>query len=613
MESMARAFGRILEVDLGSGKIRDRQTDQKDNLAFVGGAGLAARIYAQSAPPGLEPLDPRSPFITLTGPLTGTQAFLSGRHSIAGRSPLTGFWGEASVGGSFGAELRKCGYDGIVVIGKSSKPVYLWLDGEQAALKDASSLWGQDTFATSALIQKELGDKAVVSCIGPAGENLVRFAGVFTDGSHGRAAARCGLGALMGSKNLKAMAVKGSGKVPLADPEALKESVAAMRKDFQERLKGMSEFGTPGLVVPCETIGDLPINNWRMGKWNQGTAKISGMVLNEKYLKKQYFCAGCVVGCGRTVASVFDPELKETGGPEYETLALMGSNLLIDDMPAMLRLNEQVNRLGLDSIETGAALALAMELFEKGLIGPAELGDLKPVWGDAGAAEELIGLIARREGFGDLLADGLGATAEKVGGLAAEYAMAANNMALPGHDPRAYASLALSYATSSRGPCHLNGFSHIFERAVTFPEIGVDEVRDRFSWQDKADLVVGAQHIMHLWDSLALCKFGIFGGIRLEHISRWLKAVVDWDLSPQDLLTVGERIFTLKRQLNAGWGWSRKNDSLPARVLTRRNPDSGAGDHLPPFNLMLADYYRLRGWSEEGLPRPETMERLGLA
>jgi aldehyde:ferredoxin oxidoreductase len=253
-----------------------------------------------------------------------------------------------------------------------------------------------------------------------------------------------------------------------------------------------------------------------------------------------------------------------------------------------------------------------MELYEKGLIGSKELGSLRLKWGDARASEELIRMIVSREGFGDVLAEGLRSSADKIGGLATEYAIQANNMALPAHDPRAYASIALGYSTSARGPCHTNSFSHIFERWSTFPEVGVDQVLDRFQSEGKADLVVNIQNVMNLWENLALCKFTFFGDIQLRHVSEWLKHTIELSLSVQDLIEVGERSVNLKRQLNVKWGMSRKNDTLPLRVITHRVNDGGAGNHLPPFNVMLADYYEKRGWSREGLPTKETLGRLKL-
>lgn len=609
---MGREYGKILIADLSDESHRTMQVPQEVLRKFIGGAGLAAYLYTLYTARDVPPLDPASPFIIMTGPLTGTPVLLSGRHGVAGRSPLTGFWGEASVGGHWGRELRKAGLDGMILRGKARRPVYLAIGDGRFEIRDAARLWGKDCFETDSLIKEEQGKGVQVCSIGPAGEKMVRFAGVFTDGSHARAAARCGLGALLGSKDVKAIVVQGDGEAPVIDAASLRERIKELAPALTGKLKGMSAFGTPGLVVPCEALGDLPIRNWSRGKWTEGAQKLSGQEMNEKYLKKQFFCAGCPVGCGRTVGGRIDPALEETGGPEYETLAMLGANCLIDDLPSVIRLNELVNRLGMDSIETGAIIAFAMELFEKGLIGRKELGGLELQWGDADAAERLIRMVAAREGFGDLLAQGLKVTAEKLGKMAYEYAVQVNNMALPGHDPRAYASLALTYSTSDHGPSHTSAFSHWFERSLIFPELGLNSVADRFQPEGKAGMVVKVQNVMSLWENLALCKFTFPGGVQLHDVGRWLKDVTGWELSIRDLIDVGERSFNLKRQLNVGWGMSRKNDTLPLRVVTHRVSDGGAGDHLPPFNIMLADYYKDRGWSEEGIPAEKTLKRLGI-
>ncbi len=607
---MSRKYGRVLIVTLEDRSSRVMELEPQVLKKYIGGSGLAAHLYSQFVKGDVPALDPASPFLIMTGPLTGTPVMLSGRHGVAGRSPLTGFWGEASVGGHWGREFRRTGYDGMVLLGKSTKPIFLSLIDGKLEFKEADRVWGKDCFETDSLLKKELGEKVQVCSIGPAGEKLVRFAGVFTDGSHARVAARCGLGALMGSKKVKAIVVKGQEEIPIENVDSLRSSLKEFRPSFTGKLKGLSDFGTPGLVVPCEAIGDLPVKNWSQGKWTEGAIKIGAQEFNEKHLKKQFFCASCPVGCGRTVAGTIDPTLEQTGGAEYETLGMLGSNCLIDDLPSILRLNELTNRLGLDTIDTGAVVAFSMELFEKGLIGTKEIGSLNLNWGNASGAETLIRMVANREGFGDLLAEGLKVAAEKIGGMAPEYAIQVNNMALPAHDPRAYASIALGYSTSNRGPCHASAFSHIFERATTFPEAGIDKVMDRFQSEGKAEMVMKSQNVMNLWEDLPLCKFSIFGGVQLHHISQWLKDINGWDLSVQDLIEVGERSFNLKRRLSVGWGISRKNDTLPLRNITHRVSDGGAGNHLPPFNIMLADYYEKRGWSKEGIPTEETLKRL---
>jgi aldehyde:ferredoxin oxidoreductase len=609
---MSRKYGRVLIANLEDRSSRTMEVEPEILKKYIGGAGLSAYLYGQFAEEDAEPLSPGNPLFMMTGPLTGTPVVLSGRHGIAGRSPLTGFWGESSVGGHWGREFRRTGYDGIVLLGKADKPIYLLLKDEKLEIKDAVHLWGKDCFVTDQILKRECGENSQISCIGPAAEKLVRFCGVFTDGTDARTAGRCGLGTLMGSKKVKAVVVQGSREIPVLDVESLRNRMKELVPTLTGKMKGMSTFGTPGIVVPCESLGDLPVRNWAQGKYTEEAQKLSGQLMKEKYLKKQFFCASCPVGCGRVVGGSIEPMVEETGGPEYETLALLGSNCLIDDMPAVMRLNELTNRLGMDTIETGATVSFCMELYEKGLIGPKELGELDLKWGNARAAEGLIHMIAERKGFGDLLAEGMQVTAEKVGGMASEYAIQINNMALPAHDPRAYSSLALTYATSVRGPCHTSSYTFWFERATIFPEVGIDKVLDRFQSEGKPEMTVKVQNAVSVWENLAMCKFSILGGVQLKDVSSWLKDVVGWDLSIQDLLEVGERCVNLKRKLNVGWGMSRKNDTLPLRVLTHRVDDGGCGKHLPPLNIMLADYYEKRGWSKEGIPTEETYKKLGI-
>ncbi|HWU39010.1 MAG TPA: aldehyde ferredoxin oxidoreductase N-terminal domain-containing protein, partial [Candidatus Acidoferrum sp.] len=415
-------YGRVLIINLEERSSRSMEIAPEVLKKYIGGAGLSAYLYHQFAKGDIPPLDPASPFFMMTGPLTGTPVVLSGRHGIAGRSPLTGFWGESSAGGHWGRELRRTGFDGLVLLGAADKPIYLVLKDEKAQFKDAAHLWGNDCFATDQMLKKEWGDKVQICSIGPAGEKRVRFACVNADGPHARVSGRCGLGALMGSKNVKAVVVQGTQDIPIQDIESLRADLKDLVPSLTGKLKGMSLFGTPGLVVPCEAIGDLPVRNWSMGRWADGAKKLSGQELNEKFLKKQFFCAGCPVGCGRTVGGLIDPALEETGGPEYETLAMLGSNCLTEDLAEVARLNEVVNRLGMDTIETGAVVAFCMELFEHKLIGRKELGNVGLEWGNAAAAEKLIRMIAAREGIGDVLAEGIQVAAEKIGGMASEYA-----------------------------------------------------------------------------------------------------------------------------------------------------------------------------------------------
>lgn len=605
---MASTFGRILQVDLSQRRLEEREERRELFRHYVGGSGFGAYLLFMNPDPLPAPLDPQSPLLFMTGPLTGTAVPTSGRHTVVARSPLTGIWGEASVGGSWGRELRRTGYDGVLVEGRSETPLYLWIKDGRAELREASHVWGLDCEKTDSVLRKETDPKAVVSAIGPAGENLVPMAGIFTDGEHARSAARCGLGAVAGSKGLKAIVVRGTREIPVQRRARLQESVRGFIKRFREQTEGLSLFGTPGLVIPCEQIGDMPIRNWRQGSWSAGAQAISGVKLKETFLKGRFHCAGCPIGCGR----VIELDGAKVAGPEYETLGTFGGACLIDDLEAICRLNRLCNQLGLDTIETGTMVAFAMELRERGILTKADVDGLGLTWGNWKAAMELVLKIGKREGFGALLGLGLKSASEELGGLATEFAIHVKGMALPAHDPRAYNSVALGYATSNRGACHLQAFSHIFERNVFFEEWGYEKPLDRFAVKGKGELVARSQDLMALFDSLALCKFSIFGGVTPSRVTEWLNDVTGWDLEGKELSQCGERIFNLKRLYNVRLGVSRKDDRLPDRLLAHRRKEGGAAENLPPLHVMLSDYYEFRGWDEFGIPLPDKLESLGI-
>jgi aldehyde:ferredoxin oxidoreductase len=603
---MEQIFGNLLHINLTTHKIEKIREKEEIFRDYIGGSGYGAYLICQNSTDLPDPLDPKSPLLFMTGPITGTPVPTSGRHTVIARSPLTGIWGEASVGGHWGRELRRAGYDGVVVEGKSEKPVYIWISTEGVEIRDAAHVWGMECQETDSLLRKETDGNAVVSTIGPAGENLVPMAGIFTDGEHARTAARCGLGAVAGSKGLKAIVVRGKGKIPVRRPDALQESIKGLIKSSQERTKGLSLFGTPGLVIPCEQIGDMPIRNWRQGSWPKGAETISGQKLKETFLKGQFRCAGCPIGCGRVV----ELDGISMAGPEYETLGIFGGSCLIDNLEAICRLNRLCNQMGLDTIETGAMVAFAMELYEQGILSKTDADGLDLTWGNWQAAMELVRKIGRKEGLGAFLGRGLKETSQHLGGLASEFALHVKGMAPPAHDPRAYNSVALGYATSNRGACHLQGFTHIFERNIFFKEWGYDKPLDRFGVEKKGELVAKSQDLMALFDSLALCKFSIFGGVTPSILTEWLNYVTGWDIGIEELSRCGERIFNLKRLYNVRLGISRKDDRLPDRLLTHRRKEGGAAQNLPPLHIMLSDYYEYRGWNEFGIPRSDKLESL---
>jgi aldehyde:ferredoxin oxidoreductase len=605
-------MGKILRIDLTKKTYRAEEVSEKTVELYIGGSGLGARILYDETTPETDPLGPENPLIFAVGPLTGTRVFNSNRFEVVTRSPLTGIYAEANCGGYWGEAFKKCGYDAMVVEGASKKPVYLYLDGKGVKFEDASGLWGKETFETERFFEDKYGKDMEAAVIGPAGENLVRIANIVTDATHGRSAGRCGVGAVMGSKKLKAVVAHGKMEVPVADEEGIKEQMKfhapLMKKDIA---LAINNYGTAAGVEYCEEIGNLPVKNWYQGPWPEGAKKISGQAMAKTILVDRYHCGRCVMNCGRTV-TVADGPYKGVpiGGPEYETIGLLGSNLLVDDLPAIAKSNELCNRLGLDTISTGGVIGFAMEAYERGLVKKKDLGGLELTWGNARAVHEMIEMIARRKGFGDVLADGVRRAAEKVGGIAHEFAVHVKGLEPPAHDPRAKMTVAVGFATSNRGACHLQAFTHDFEEGAAIKDLGSPQLTDRFTPEGKAENVVNMQHLMSMFDSLTCCKFALFGGITVKPLADFLSHVTGWSFDERDFMRTGERIYNLKRLFNVRLGVSRKDDTLHPRYLFHKR--GGGTNVLPQMERMLSEYYELRGWDEFGIPTREKLKELGI-
>lgn len=603
--------GKILRVDLTQKRVIREPIPEGFQEAYLGGSGLAAKYFYREMEIGVGALHAKNPLLFFTGPMTGTKVPTSGRHAAASRSPLTGIWGEGDVGGTFGTALKKAGVDGLIITGAAASPVYLFVQDGGLQIRDGQFLWGRDTMEVDDLLKSRLGDQVVTSSIGKGGENLVRFAAIMTDGLDGRAVGRCGLGAVMGSKGLKAIAVEGRGRITAADDPRIREITKGILSQVKKNSKGMTDYGTAVGMTGIEHVGDLPIKNWSLGEWKEGANRLSGQSLAESYLTGRYFCHACIIGCGREV-EMDDPTFGQArgAGPEYETLACLGSNCLVDDLAAVVKGNELCNRYGLDTISTGGVIGFAMEAYERGLLTRDDIG-FTLHWGDGEGLIQLIHQIAHREGIGDLLAEGVMRAANKLGPLAQEFAVHVKGLELPAHDPRAYNSLAVGYATSSRGACHLQGFSHIYEGSVLPTDLGFKELFHRFTKEGKGELTARAQDLMAVMDSLKMCKFILFGGVGLTEISAWTEAVLGREIYGDLLLKIGERISNLKRLINLRYGKTRKDDTLPPRILTLKR-GGGTEDNLPPLHHMLSDYYLYRGWNELGIPTPEKLAELGL-
>jgi aldehyde:ferredoxin oxidoreductase len=580
------------------------------------GDGMAAHLLHErlDATRALDPADPASPLLVFNGLLTGTFGPGAARTAWCGRSPLTGIWGQANMGGHWGAQLRFSGMDGLVITGRAPSPVYLWIHDGEMEIRDAAHLWGSDTFETHERILEELSSRAQVACIGPAGENQVGLAGIMTGGQPAsRAAARSGMGALLGSKRLKAVAVLGREKPDYADRPRFHAAVREANPFIQQGGKSLSLVGTAGGIPKLEYQGDLPLKNWQEGSWPEGAKAISGQVIHETMRVRDTFCFACPLGCGKTVAINEGPYAGIQGeGPEYETLGGFGANLLIDDLPALVAINDRCNRMGLDTISTAGVVAFATEAMERELIPPDLAGGLRLQWGEPEPVLELVRQIAHREGMGALLADGVRRAAARLGPEAESFAHHVKGLEIPYHDPRAFAGLGLNYATGSRGSCHLEGPSHWRGLGGQWP--GWEEgPHHRFaSDREAARMTIAFQDYVGVYNPLGLCKFMAMSGLGPGQTVELLNAATGWAWDADDLLRAGERLFNLKRLINLRLGVTRADDTLPRRFLTEPRPSGQAAGVVPDLDRMLSFYYELRGWDAEGRPTQATLQRLEL-
>lgn len=597
---------RVAIVNLTSKRVEDFLVPEDLARKYIGGSGLGAYFLFKFGSPKGDPLSPDNPLIFMNGPFQGTAIPTSGRHQIISKSPLTDAFGESDCGGTFGFHLKRAGYDGLVFLGRASSPVYLAVIDGKVEIRDGEALWGKDSFETEEILRGLEGKNSAVACIGPAGEKMVLLANVMHDGFNARAAGRGGMGAVMGSKNLKAIVARGNAKTVMADERTVREKSAEKAKLYVEKMGAMTRFGTPGGVAFAEQNGDLPLKNWSMGSWSEEVKSITGEAMEETILTGNWGCTACPIRCGRDVA--FD-EIRGAG-PEYETIGMLGSNCLINDLKAIGRGNDLCNRMGIDTISSGSAVAFSMELFERGIIDEETIG--YPLhWGDGEAMVRLLGDIVMRRGFGDILSQGTRKAAQKIGRGADRYAIHSKGMDLPAHDPRCYKSLAAGYATSNRGACHLSGFSYSFERSAIYPDLGVTAVLDRTVDEGKGKMNVGFQNLMGVLDSLKMCKFPI-SHTRIDDLLVWLNGITGWDMDGEELLLAGERIFNLKKLFNVACGLTEADDSLPERIVKEPRGSGGSADYLPDLPGQLKEYYAARGWSREGIPGPEKLKALGL-
>ena len=604
--------GKLLRVDLTSRELREEKLSDETLRKFLGGSSLGAKILYDELDPSVGPLDPDNLLIFLTGPLTGTMCPSCGRYCVCTRSPLTDIWAEAHAAGYWGPELKFAGFDGIVIKGKSERPVYLWIKDGVYELRDAAALWGRDTYETEAVLRKGLQDEKVkVSCIGQAGERLARISSIMND--MGRAAGRCGVGAVMGSKNLKAVAVRGTklNVFPVAREAQLKEYLRKIYVSIRSHptVQIYTSYGTDGIMSMMHEYGDVPIKYFTKGEWTDGVRKLCGETMSKTILYKQYACYRCLIACGREV-NVKDGKYAGLmgAGPEYETCASLGMLCMNDNLEAVSKANDLCNRYGLDTISTGNVIAFAMECYEKRLITKDEVG-LDLTWGNADAIVEMVNRIGKREGFGAVLGEGVRIASERIGKGAGGFAVHVKGLEVPMHDPRAFKGMGLQYATSHRGACHLRGMMYHIEQGERVPDLGIHKRYERFTVDDKAEPVIAMQNWHDVLDAMIMCKFAI---VPPASVLAMLQMVTGWDYKLPDLLKAGERAYNLKRLINARYGMTKKDDTLPKRLLLEPLPDGGCKGSVVELDRMLPEYYRLRGWDAEGMPTPEKLRELGL-
>jgi len=595
-------IGKLLRVDLTRGEWKTEELDKNLATKFIGGRGLGSKILFDEIDPKVDPFSPNNKLIMATGPLTGTSASASGRYMVITKAPLTGTIACSNSGGHFGAELKFAGFDVIVFEGKAKEPVYLYIEDGKVELRDAKALWGKTTHETTDQILSETDMDARVACIGPAGEKFVRYACVIND-KH-RAAGRSGVGAVMGSKNLKAVAVKGSGSVTVADKEAFRKATL----DVFQKVKanpvtssGLPSYGTCVLVNIINASGILPTRNFSEGVF-EGAEKISGETIADDILVRNRACFSCPIACGRVV-KVTNPKYECFGeGPEYESDWSMGACCGVDNLDAVAKGNYLCDTLGLDPISAGVTIACGMELFQKGIISTKEVGRSLN-FGDADAMVEMVRQIGYREGFGDALAEGSYRFAEKYGH--SECSMSVKKQEFPAYDARGVQGMGLQYATSNRGACHVRGY-------LISPEIlGSPQKLDPFETEEKAGWVKTFQDLTAVVDSAGLCLFNTFafGG---PEIVEYLKAATGIGMSLEELMKAGERIWNLEKMFNLKAGITGKEDRLPDRLIKEPMPGGPAKGRVAELGKMLPEYYELRGWDKEGVPTKGRLKELGL-
>lgn len=596
--------GKLLHIDLGGQSSKTIKIPDNILKKYIGGRALGAKLYWDLISPEADPLGPDNVMMVLTGPLSGTMAPCAGKHLIVTKSPATGGWLDSYSSGMVASELKFAGFDGLVLTGKADKPVYLLIEDNKVSFKDATDLWGRGSFYTERFLKEHFHPDAGCLSIGQAGENLVSFACVGSE--FFRKAARGGPGAVMGSKNLKALAIKGTGKISCEDIPALYELIRTHQKIFTESSVGQSrcQYGTPLTLNITNAAGMLPTHNFSRGQFERaiGTIDKDGVAAHTVASRA---CYACFIACSKmTMAKdgVFAGTKIE--GPEYETIGLWGSNLEIDYLPAVIKANYLCDDLGMDTVSAGSVIGFAMECFEKGIITKKDTGGMDLQFGNYMAAIEILKQIAHREGFGAICAKGVRGMARHFGAESEAFAMHSKGLEFPAYDPRAGWGSTVTYATTPRGGCH---------RQAWPPTKEVLGGVDPFTTENKDKLVVDMMSENCIMHSLLVCDFaGKLIPLSTLDWTNYLRAVTGLEYSESDLVEVAEMAETLIRKINLRHGMTADDDMLPKRILEEAlptGPPAGKVVGTERFLVMRASYYKLRGWDDRGVPMPETWNR----
>jgi len=591
--------GKMLRVDLKAKTIKTEALNEDLAKKYIGGRGLGTKIMMDEVDPQVDALSPENKLLIVTGPMTGNPVATGGRYMVVTKSPLSGTIASSNSGGKWGAELKFAGYDVIIFEDKSDEPVYLSIEDDKVELLSAEDLWGTTVSVTTKKLQEKHVKGSKVLTIGPAGENLSKIAAILND--EDRAAGRSGVGAVMGSKNLKAIVVKGSGKPKVFDDEKLKETNKAQLSKIKENGvtgQGLPTYGTAVLVNILNELGTLPTNNFQLSQFGKAE-DISGEALAEKYLIKNTACYRCPIACGRYVKM----EAGEGGGPEYETLWAFGADCGINDLRSVIEANYWCNEMGLDTISTGSTIAAAIELKQKGYIKEDELDGLKLEFGNSTDIMEWTKRMGYRQGLGNKMAEGSYRLTEGYG--VPELSMTVKKLEIPAYDPRGIQGQGLQYATTNRGGCHVRGY-------LISPEIlGLPEQLDRFATEGKETWVKIFQDLTAVIDSMGVCLFTSFA-LGAADYADMCNAIIGSDHTADSILEAGDRIWNLEKMFNLKAGIDSSQDTLPHRLLDDPIAEGPSKGWVTKLDEMLPKYYKVRGWSPEGIPTEEKLKSLGL-